>query len=122
MSEFPQTPNKKIDRKALPAPEADMGEAETAFEPPATGVETRVAELWTELLGVQRVDRRDNFFESGGHSLLAMQFVVRVHNMFGVELPLTSLLEQPTVAGLAEIIEALSRSAAVKVSVQTVEA
>ncbi len=114
MSEFPQTPNKKIDRRALPAPQVDVGEPDTAFEAPATEVEIQVAELWTELFGVQRVGLRDNFFESGGNSLLAMQFIVRVHDRLGVELPLKNLLEHSTVAELAEDIEALSRSATVK--------
>ena len=110
MAKFPQTPNRKIDRKALPAPEADAHAVESNFEPPATEVEAAVAVLWSELLGVQRVDRRDNFFEAGGHSLLAMQFMVRVRGRFGVDLPLKNLFERPTVAGLAEAIEALTWS------------
>ena len=114
MTEFPQTPNRKIDRKALPAPEADAHEAESAFEPPATETEAAVAELWSELLGVERAGRRDNFFEAGGHSLLAMQFVVRIRGRFGVDLPLKNLFERPTVAGLAEAIDALSWSATAK--------
>ena len=118
MSEFPQTPNKKIDRKALPAPETDLAEPDTGFEAPATQFEMRVAELWTELLGVQRIGRSDNFFEVGGHSLAAMQLVVQVHDRFGVDLPLTGLLEHPTVAGLAEAIETLSMSSPMKAPVQ----
>jgi acyl carrier protein len=121
MKAFPQTPNLKIDRKALPPPEADVKEEESNFEPPATEVEAAVAELWRELLGVQRIGRRDNFFESGGHSLLAMQCVVRVHDRFGVDLPLKNLFERPTVAGLAEAIEALSWSAAAKAPVHAPE-
>lgn len=111
MAAFPHTPNKKIDRKALPAPDATATEVETDFEPPATEVEETLAELWSELLDVQRVGRRDNFFESGGHSLLAMQLVGQVRSRFGVDLPLKNLFEHPTVAGLAEAIDALSWSA-----------
>ena len=114
LTEFPLTPNRKIDRKALPSPEADAHEVERDFEPPATEVEAAVALLWSELLGARRVGRRDNFFEAGGHSLLAMQFVVRVRDRFGVDLPLKHLFERPTVAGLAEAIDALSWSATAK--------
>ena len=63
----------------LPAPEAAPSENEVDFEPPATAVEESVAVLWSELLGIKRVGRRDNFFECGGDSLLAMQLVVRIH-------------------------------------------
>jgi natural product biosynthesis luciferase-like monooxygenase protein len=118
MDAFPQTPNKKIDRKALPAPDAGACENESDFEPPVTVVEEAVAGLWNELLGVQRVGRHDNFFEAGGHSLLAMQLVSRVHDRFGVDLPLKNLFERPTVAGLAEAIDALSWSAASKAQVE----
>jgi acyl carrier protein len=119
MTAFPQTPNRKIDRRALPSPEADALEIESDFEPPVTMVEEDVARLWTELLGVQRIGRRDNFFEAGGHSLLAMQLVVRIRERFTVDLPLKNLFERPTVAGLAEVIDALSWSAPVMASVQS---
>jgi acyl carrier protein len=121
MTAFPQTPNQKLDRKVLPAPDGDPREGEGDFEPPATAVEQAVAGLWTELLGVQRIGRRDDFFESGGHSLLAMQLVSRVRDRFGVDLPLKSLFERPTVAGLAETIDALSWSATAKAPVHAVE-
>jgi acyl carrier protein len=118
MTAFPQTPNRKIDCKALPSPDADVQERESDFEPPATGVEAALAVLWSGQLGVQRIGRRDNFFESGGHSLLAMQLVSRVRDRFGVDLPLKNLFEHPTVAGLAEAIDALSWSATAKAPVQ----
>jgi aryl carrier-like protein len=121
MTEFPQTPNKKIDRKALPAPDADGVARESDFEAPATGVEAALAGLWSEPLGVQRVGRRDNFFESGGHSLLAMQLVSRVRDRFGVDLLLKNLFERPTVAALAEAIDALSWSVSAKAPVQAAE-
>jgi acyl carrier protein len=111
MTAFPQTPNKKIDRKALPVVDVDVTEHQSDFEPPATTVEQNLAALWSELLETPRVDRRDNFFEAGGHSLLAMQLVNRIGKRFGVDLPLKTLFERPTVAGLAETIDALSWSA-----------
>src|ERR1051326_8675047 len=121
MTAFPHTPNQKIDRNALPAPNGNSGAEEEEFEPPATPVEEAVAALWGELLGVQRISRRDDFFESGGHSLLAMQFVSRVRDRFGVELPLKSLFERPTVAGLAEAIDALVWADTAKSPAQVLE-
>ena len=64
----------------------------------------------TELLGIQRVGRHDNFFEVGGHSMRAMQLVAQVGKSFGVELTLRNVFESQTLAGMAEIIEALSWS------------
>jgi acyl carrier protein len=121
MTAFPQTPNQKIDRKALPAPDAMGPESERGLEPPATVTEEAVAGLWSELLSIPRIGRNDNFFESGGHSLLAMQLVSRVRVHFGVDLPLKNLFEHPTVAGLAEAIDALSWSATAKAPVQALE-
>jgi natural product biosynthesis luciferase-like monooxygenase protein len=112
MTAFPQTPNKKIDRNALPAPDADVAESESDFEPPTTVVEETLAGLWCGLLGVHRVGRRDNFFESGGNSLLAMQLVSQIRDRFGADVPLRNLFECPTVAGLSETIDALSWSTA----------
>lgn len=120
LTNFPQTPNKKIDRNALPDPETNLHD-EYDFEPPVTGIEEAVAGLWSELLGVRRIGRRDNFFESGGHSLLAMQLVGRVRDRFGVALPLKNLFERPTVAGLAEVIDALSWSATPKIAAEPTE-
>jgi len=114
MTTFPQTPNKKIDRKAFPDPETDAREAPDDLEQPGTAVEDALAVLWKELLGLQQVGRHDNFFESGGHSMLAMQLVARVRDRFKVNLPLKNLFERQTLAGLAETIEALSYSASVK--------
>jgi natural product biosynthesis luciferase-like monooxygenase protein len=121
MNTFPQTPNQKVDRKALPAPEAGAHEAGAGFDPPATAMEEAVAGLWGELLSLQRIGRSDNFFELGGHSLLAMQLVSRVREHFGVDLSLKSLFERPTVAGLAEAIDALAWSASAKGPVHAVE-
>ena len=106
--EFPKTPNQKIDRKALPQPDADWNENENEFEPPATEIEKAIALLWSELLDVQRIGRKDNFFETGGDSLSAMQLIHKLHSQFGVDMSLKLLFEHPTVAGLAETVEALS--------------
>ncbi|WP_233597088.1 non-ribosomal peptide synthase/polyketide synthase [Corallococcus sp. CA041A] len=107
---LPLTSNGKVDRKALPAPEAAPA-TERVIEPPATPTEAALIPLWSEVLRVPAVGRNDGFFELGGHSLLATQLVSRVRKHFGVELPLRALLEGPTVAALAERIDALRQPA-----------
>jgi natural product biosynthesis luciferase-like monooxygenase protein len=75
------------------------------YEAPRTEMEDLLAKIWAEVLGVERVGVHDNFFELGGHSLLATQFISRVRETFKVELPLTPMFEQPTVATLAAAVE-----------------
>jgi acyl carrier protein len=105
LESFPLTPNGKVDRKALPAPElSSIGEH---FVPPQTPVEKMLVGLWTELLDVEKIGANDNFFDLGGHSLLAMRLFVRIRDVFGLELPLRLLFEAPTVAELAKRIENL---------------
>src|SRR6185503_3191705 len=99
-------PNGKVDRDALPAPEAKSLVLGAGYVAPRTAVEEIVAGLWTQLLAVERIGVEDNFFELGGHSLLATQVISRVRDAFGQEVALRSLFEQPTVAGLASEIEA----------------
>ncbi|RKH68628.1 non-ribosomal peptide synthetase, partial [Corallococcus llansteffanensis] len=103
---LPLTPNRKVDRKALPAPTGARPELQRTFVAPATATEERLAQLWAEVLGVQQVGAEDGFFELGGHSLLATQVVARVRAHFGVELPLRSLFEAPTVRAIAARLEA----------------
>ncbi len=103
---IPLTPNGKVDRKALPAPERSQLEPGGDFAPPSTRVEEGLAELWSGLLGRERIGRNDNFFELGGHSLLATQIISGIRESFRVELPLRSLFEEPTIAGLAAAVEA----------------
>ncbi|XEN34652.1 hypothetical protein M728_005313 (plasmid) [Ensifer sp. WSM1721] len=77
---LPLTPNGKLDRKALPSP-ADDAYARRAYEAPQGAVETALAGIWEELLGVERVGRHDHFFELGGHSLLAVQLMERLRRL-----------------------------------------
>ena len=95
---LPLTPNGKVDRDALPAPDQSRPELETAYIAPRTRTEELLAEVWVELLKLEKVGIHDNFFELGGHSLLATQVISRLRRAFGVDLPLRSLFETPTIA------------------------
>ncbi|HEU4557685.1 MAG TPA: amino acid adenylation domain-containing protein, partial [Longimicrobium sp.] len=103
LERFPRAPGGKVDRGALPAP---AWEAEAAYVAPRTPVEEIVAGIWAEVLGRERVGAHDGFFDLGGHSLLAMRVIARVSEAFGAELPLRALFESPTVAGLADRVQA----------------
>jgi acyl carrier protein len=110
LDELPLTPNGKLDRLNLPAPSLARPELDTDFVAPRTPVEEQLVEIWVEVLGVTRVGVHDDFFELGGHSLRATQLVSRVREVFQVELPLLSLFEEPTLAGLAERIRVMQQS------------
>ncbi|HYH80775.1 MAG TPA: beta-ketoacyl synthase N-terminal-like domain-containing protein [Longimicrobium sp.] len=81
-------------------------ELETEYHAPSTGSEHAIAEMWQELLGIERIGVHDDFFGLGGHSLLATQIVSRVRDRFGLELPLKSVFEAPTIARYAGLVEA----------------
>jgi len=104
MSELPMTPSGKIDRKRLKAPERETDEIGEGYEEPATAVERVIAGIWEEVTGKKRVGARDNFFEIGGHSLMATQVMSRIREALRVEVGLRSLFEEPTVRGLARVI------------------
>jgi amino acid adenylation domain-containing protein len=99
---MPLTPNGKIDRRSLRAPDTNTPEFESNFTEPRTPDEQLIAEIWAEVLGLERVGIHDNFFELGGHSLLATQAISRLREAFQVEVPLRSLFESPTVATVTE--------------------
>ena len=105
LERFPLNANGKIDRKALPPPDA-AAFASRDYAAPQGREEQVVAQLWQELLGVRQVGRLDHFFDLGGHSLLAVQFVSRLRDALGVELPLRELFAHPTVQELAGAIGA----------------
>ena len=104
---LPLNANGKVDRRALPAPDFSAADA---FVAPRTPVEEVLAGIWAQVLGRDRVGAADNFFAIGGHSLLATRVVSRVREVFGVEVPLRAVFECPTVARLAERVEALRRA------------
>jgi amino acid adenylation domain-containing protein len=100
---LPLTPNDKVDRRALPAP--DTPSHTNDFVSPRTPAEAKLANIWADVLAQKQVGIHNNFFELGGHSLLATQVISRLREEFQLELPLRSLFEAPTVAQLAERIE-----------------
>jgi hypothetical protein len=102
---LPQTPNGKIDRKALPEPDQGRPEGAAAFVAPRTPTEEILARAWAEVLGAERVGVHDNFFDLGGHSLQAVQLVARASKALGRDLPVKALFLHPTVAALAEALE-----------------
>jgi amino acid adenylation domain-containing protein len=105
LDHMPLTPNGKVDRKRLPAPELDRQQLEKQYVGPRTVIEDVVAGIWQEALALERVGVHDNFFELGGHSLLATRLISRIRLAFNVELPLRTLFEFPTVAGFAACVE-----------------
>jgi amino acid adenylation domain-containing protein len=104
LAALPLTANGKVDRKALPAPAEAAGELQASHLPPRTDLEERIARVWCEVLGVERVGVHDGFFDLGGHSLLLLRVVSRLREVLGRDLPNVLLFEYPTVASLAAVL------------------
>ncbi len=103
LESLPLTPNGKLDRKALPAPEAGASSA-LAYEPPKGETETKLAAIWAEVLKVDRIGRQVNFFDLGGHSLMAARAIALLNREFGTALPVRVLFQANTVSKLASVI------------------
>ena len=101
LDEIPRTPHGKVDRKNQPPRDPSRSTPEVGYVAPRTGSEELIAGVWAEFLGVARVGIQDDFFDLGGHSLLATRVVSRLRRVFEVDLPLRSIFESPTVAGIA---------------------
>jgi iturin family lipopeptide synthetase A len=106
---LPLNPNGKIDRRALPEPDAIRSELEDRYVAPRNSTEELVAQIWSDVLKVDRIGIYDNFFDLGGHSLLATQIVSRLREALEVDVPLRVLFERPSVAGLAEHIKTIQQ-------------
>ncbi len=104
LESLPLNPNGKVDRRALPHPGRTRPKLSTVYVRPESLVEMELSQTWAQALSIDKVGIHDNFFELGGHSLLATQLISRIRDAFGFEMPLRSLFESPTVAGLAERI------------------
>jgi amino acid adenylation domain-containing protein len=106
LEQFPLTPNGKIDRRALPAPEKGRAGVAAAqpYVAPRTPIEQELADIWAELLQIEKVGIYDNFFELGGHSLLLTQLASRIRKNLQVELPLRVLFDVPTVVEMTTAI------------------
>ena len=110
LDELPLNANGKVDRRALPEPDAAQYVAEETFIAPRTREEKAIAEIWTEMLDGRPISVEANFFDLGGHSLLATRVVSRIREKCGVELPLRLLFDSPTVAALASHLAAAQPS------------
>lgn len=110
LDSFPLTPSGKVNLRALPDPDWSKRELEDVYVAPRTPAEEKLATIWVQILGVKEVGVHDNFFELGGHSLSATRLVNRITDTFQVRIPLRSLFEMPTIAGLARAIEILRKA------------
>jgi len=112
---MPLTTSGKVDRRALPAPEASRPELDETFAAPRTSTEETLAStIFAEVLKLKQVGIHDNFFELGGNSLQATQIVSRIRNVFQLDLPLRAIFQTPTVAGLAETIDSMRTDDAIE--------
>jgi hypothetical protein len=102
---FPLTPSGKLDYEALPAPDHRTPTSRRAYVAPRTSTEKLLAGIWTQVLGLERIDVCDNFFDIGGHSLLAIRLLSRVRETFKLELPLRVVFESSTIADMAEVVD-----------------
>jgi acyl carrier protein len=102
---FPLTPNRKVDRGRLPAPDGEADRSSRQYAPPTTATEAALVELWQSVLAIDKIGIYDDFFELGVHSLLAIRLVYRLENLFGISFPLRKLFQYSNIASLAEAIE-----------------
>ncbi|MGD0283905.1 MAG: amino acid adenylation domain-containing protein, partial [Dissulfurispiraceae bacterium] len=104
LERFPLTPNGKIDKKALPLPEAGNASADVDCRAPETGTEMKVAEIWREAIGRESVGLNDDFFEMGGHSLKAIRIISRIYKIFGVDVSLKEFFGNRTIGKLSGLV------------------
>jgi len=105
LDEWPRTPNGKLNRRALPAPDDDRPGLDTKFVAPRTDLERVLVDLWAELLNLRQVGVNDNFFELGGDSIRAALFINRLQEEFGEVIHVRSIFDKPDVAALAHFLE-----------------
>jgi amino acid adenylation domain-containing protein len=111
LASMPMTSSGKVDRRALPAPEAPEAES-SEMVAPRTPIEEVVATIWAEVLGLERVGVFSNFFELGGHSLRVWQVIARLRDVLGVQLTMRAFFDAPTIADMASFVEGQLEEAA----------
>ena len=109
LERLPISANGKLDRNALPDPPQNRPELDTAYVPPKTGLEHRLAQIWIEIFSLDQIGTHDNFFELGGDSLMATRLISRIQAVFKIALPIRSVFAAPTVYDLALRVQALGR-------------
>ena len=114
---LPLTPNGKLDTRRLPPPDLPEAASSAAPVPPRDEIERGIAGIWKQVLGRDATSVTDDFFSSGGHSLLALRMLGQIHGEFGVEIPARRLFETPTIEGLAAFVSARKPAAAPSQSV-----
>ncbi|MCD6571340.1 MAG: amino acid adenylation domain-containing protein, partial [Deltaproteobacteria bacterium] len=107
---LPLNPSGKVDRPALPDPEDLRPDTGIEYVAPRDDTEQIIADIWKEVLGLDRVGIYDNFFDLGGHSLKVTQVVSRIKKKIGIDLPVRSVFEEPTIEGLCRVIASLDSS------------
>ncbi|PYQ66286.1 MAG: non-ribosomal peptide synthetase, partial [Acidobacteria bacterium] len=112
LAALPLNRNGKVDRKALPAPDAGRPRLDSAYAPPRTPDEKTLAAIWQEVLGHERIGVDDNFFELGGSSLLLVEIEARLREAFHRDIPIVEMFRHPTIRSLAEAMEAGGRQPA----------
>ncbi|MBD2202784.1 amino acid adenylation domain-containing protein [Calothrix sp. FACHB-1219] len=110
LESFPLTPSGKLDRRALPAPDREQEITRESFVQPTTPTQTKLCHIWSDVLGIEQIGIADDFFHLGGHSLLATKLVSRIREEFNLALPLRTVFEYSTIAGLATEIERLAEN------------
>ncbi|MGB7606468.1 MAG: condensation domain-containing protein, partial [Lutisporaceae bacterium] len=109
LDKLPLTENGKVDRKALPEVDGSIN-TDIEYEAPRNEIEEKLAAIWSEVLGIEKIGINNNFFELGGHSLKATNVIAKIHKELNVELPLREMFKTPTIKGLANYVEGTKQS------------
>ncbi|TCW37425.1 bacitracin synthase 3 [Laceyella sacchari] len=110
LNALPLTANGKVDKRALPDPRLLDSEPTEELSAPTNETERKLAAIWEDILGIKRIGITDQFFESGGHSLKAMQLIARIRDQFGVEMSFQDAFDYPTIKEMASYIAGANQS------------
>ncbi len=105
MEKFPLTSNNKIDRKLLPEPDNTAKPDAGTYIKPETPTEKKLAKIWELILKVDKMGIHEDFFESGGHSMIAVTLIIKIEKEFGIRIPLATLFERSTIHSMAELLD-----------------